>query len=507
MFLLKELIKPIKKLILKETNFQPHLIENITYDSNKVIDNSLFFCLSAEEFNEIGIIPPLQSYKKAIKKGAVAIISDKKQELESTKNITWIQVSNEYLAMALIAKKFYQVALEKSKIIGITGTNGKTTTNQLLDNILSAFKKEVASIGTLGIMYQQRNIFTGLTTPIIIDLYKNLSGYEDPDYLVLELTSHSSHFQRTVSLEFDFLIFTNLTSDHLDFHISWENYKKAKLEYFVRLKMQKKRGIVLINKDDSISEEIIKIVEKNKIYSYSLRNQNADFFAKIIKIDDSGSIYKVFSKGKELGKISIALPGLFNIYNSFACFCTCYLLGFPIKKILEYLANITFITGRFEKILNPLGCNIFVDYAHTSDSLQNILTSISNDFPKKNKKKLLIVFGCGGDRDRQKRPKMGKIAAEWCNEIILTNDNPRKESPQKILKEIYQGIPKEKRKFTTVIPDRRKAIYFALDKLKKDDILLVAGKGHENYQIIGEKKEYFLDKEVILKYFNEKNEK
>lgn len=502
MIKLSILLQEIKPLITETISFFDNNIENLALDYKKIIPNSMFFCVSKEEFVESDIVAPLQSYPQAIKLGAVVLISDQKTKLNLPENVTWIKVSNVYLAMALIAKKFYQSPFENTKIIGITGTNGKTTTNQLLDKLLSFFQQKRATAGTLGIMCQEKNIFTGLTTPFILDLYQHLASFSDLSYLVMEITSHASHFQRTASLEFDLLIFTNLTSDHLDFHLSWKNYKQSKLDYFYALAHQKKKAIALINKDDSTGAELIETMKKKvKIFTYSVRSQNADFSAKILKIDNIGSCYEIFAKENYLGKVHFPMIGLFNVYNSLAAFCACYLLGFPTDKIIQYLEKISQVTGRFEKIPNDYNRNIFVDYAHTSDSLQNVLTTIQTNFIKKSHKKLITVFGCGGERDKRKRPIMGEIATKWSDFVILTNDNPRNESSEQILKEIQSGIPKEKQKIVAVIPDRKQAIYTALQKATVKDVVLIAGKGHENYQIIGNKKNYFLDREVVLDFF------
>lgn len=501
------LLKEIEGLIIAKENFFDYDIQNLAIDYKKVTTNSLFFCISKEEFLEAGIIPPLQSYSWAITQGAIVIVSNAEQNLNISKNIVWIKVCNEYLAMALITKTFYKEPFKNSKIIGITGTNGKTTTNQFIDSVLNSLNKQSASVGTLGIMSDKKNVFIGLTTPFILDLYQHLNLVSDLSYLVMEITSHASHFQRTASLEFDLLIFTNLTSDHLDFHLSWQAYKKSKLDYFSNLYYQKKKAIALINKDDSIGQELMNIVNKNtknKVFTYSLHSPNADFFAKILKINDIGSQYIIYNKSEQLGIVKFPMAGLFNIYNSLAAFCACYLLGFPVVKIIRYLEKTSPVAGRFEKIANDKNQNIFIDYAHTADSLENILSTIQNSIIKKSSKKLIIVFGCGGDRDKKKRPIMGKIAAQWSDFIILTNDNPRTESPDKILADIQVGIPAHKKKITEVTFDRRAAIYNALKKAGNKDVVLIAGKGHENYQIIGNTKSYFLDKEVVLDFFQKK---
>ena len=499
------LLSSITHLVVEKKNYFDCDIKNLAINQKKVTKDSLFFCISREEFTEMNITPPLQSYPQAIKKGVIAVLSSDKQKLNLPKNIVWIKVSDEYLAMALIIKEFYNDLFKNTKIIGITGTNGKTTTNKLLDGIFTSLEKQIASVGTLGIMCQEKNIFTGLTTPLLLDLYQYLAEFQNLDYLVVEITSHASHFQRTASLEFDLLIFTNLTSDHLDFHPSWEDYKQSKLIHFQKLAQQKKKAIALINIDDFEGQKLVKLLNKNKVifYTYSICNKNADFYAKILKITDNSSCYDVFYNGKYFTNIDFPLAGFFNVYNSLASFCASYLLGFSVTDITYHLKTASPVVGRFEKIPNIENKNIFVDYAHTSNSLENVLCTIRSYIIQKSSKKLITVFGCGGDRDKTKRPIMGKIAALWSDFIILTNDNPRTESSQEILEQILIGIPNNKKKNVVIIPDRRKAIYTALEKAEKEDVVLIAGKGHEKYQIIGKQKKYFLDKKVILDFFQQ----
>ena len=499
-------MESITDLIVQKINFCDCVIEKLEMDYRKITPNSLFFCISKEEFVDLNIPHPLTSYPQAIKKGAIVVVSNNKLALTIPKNVVWVKVLDEYLAMALIARKFFQNPFKSTKIIGITGTNGKTTTNQLLASVLTAFQQNTASVGTLGIQYANKNIDTALTTPPILELYQNLSAIGDLSYLVIEVTSHASNFQRTASLEFDLLIFTNLTSDHLDFHLSWENYKQSKLDYFYRLRQQKKSVITLINKDDAMCQEFCEIVIKStrrKIYTYSVKNQNADFFAKILVMNNSSSHYSIFYRGDYLGTMRFQIAGLFNIYNSLATFCSCYLFGFPVEQIICHLEKITNISGRFEKISNNFGIHVFVDYAHTADSLEHVLTTIRQNIIEK-QKKLITLFGCGGDRDKNKRPIMGKIAAKLSDFVVLTSDNPRTESEADILAAIQDGIPSQKQNTTFVIKDRKQAIYFALQMAKPSDLVLIAGKGCETYQIVGNKKNYFSDKKVVLDFFSDK---
>ncbi len=501
---ISSLLQPIQKIIVKKVNFQDQEIHGLALDYRKIRTKNLFFCIEEEEFIEAKIPSPLPNYQKAIQKGAVCILSSKSAKLKIPKHIIWIQVSDAHLAMALIVKKFFQDPFNKTKIIGVTGTNGKTTTSQFIDDILNRLKKNTAVVGTLGIMHKEKNVQTGLTTPLALDLYQILGSDKKDhlEYLVIEITSHGNYYKRVSAIEFDIIIFTNLTQDHLDFHLTWENYKNSKLNYFINLASQKKIAQTLINKDDVHSKDFIQAsnTAKLKNHTYSIKDPDADFFAKILNLVGGKSSFEIFSKGKFLATIHLKIPAIFNIYNALASFCACYLLGFSAKEITSALKNLATVTGRFEIIPNKAGIHVFVDYAHTPDALQNILQAIKKTFPQKRlQRKLICVFGCGGNRDKRKRPLMGKIAANFCDSIVLTSDNPRDELEMTIIKEIQQGISKNFKNLY-LEKNRKKAIFLALKLAKKEDLVLVAGKGHEKFQTIKNKKIPFSDREVILEF-------
>ena len=467
---ISSLLQPIQKIIVKKVNFQDQEIQGLALDYREITEKNLFFCIAEEEFTEVKIPAPLSNYQKAIKNGAVCILSSHKTKLEISKNTVWIQVKDEHLAMALITKKFFQDPFKKTKIIGITGTNGKTTTSQFINDIFNQLKKNTAVAGTLGIMHKKINQYTGLTTPLSLNLYETLTSEKKKklDYLTIEITSHGNYYKRTVGIEFDIVIFTNLTQDHLNFHPSWEHYKESKLNYFTNLSTQKKIAQVLINIDDAHSKDFLQAsrLAKQGIHTYSARDPNADFFAKILKLDGGKSSFKIFNKDQHLGQVNFKIPGLFNVYNALASFCACYLIGISATKTIASLEKVARVPGRFEMIPNDSGIHTFVDYAHTPDSLKNILQAITKTFKKpKTKRNLICVFGCGGNRDKRKRPLMGKIAIDFCDSIILTSDNPRDEAEMTIIKEIQQGIPKNFKNLY-LEKNRKKAIFLAL-KLKK----------------------------------------
>lgn len=501
---LSQLLKPVENYISEKENFQNVTISNLAIDYRKIIAGSLFFCIEDEEFTAASIPVPIQNYKKAIAKGCVVIISNLEIKLELPKNIIWIKVSNEYLTMAIVINTFYQNPFRQTKIIGISGTNGKTTTNQYIYKILKNFKKEIAVSGTLGIHYKQKIIQTGLSTPLAIELFEKLAQPKIKskiEYLTMEITSHSNYYNRVANLDFKLAIFTNLTQDHLDFHTTWENYKKSKIQFFANL--AKKKTIALLNSDDRNTNDFIKAIDSNnvKIYTYGINNQNATFLAKILSSSDKGSVFEIIEKKKYLGTIDLKVPGIFNVYNALAAFCCCYLLKFKPHEIIKNLVKDVNVVGRFEKIPNKLGITIVIDYAHTPDSLENVLRTIKNN-QKNTKKKLITVFGCGGERDSSKRALMGKSASKLSDLVILTNDNPRNESQAIILRDIQIGIPNQLFKKVIIIKNRKAAIIKSLTMAKPKDTVLIAGKGHENYQIIGKKKLPFSDRKVVLEFLN-----
>ena len=504
---LSSLLDSIQKNIVKKTNFKDQEILGLCLDYRKAEEKNLFFALGDEEFENAQIPIALENYKKAIKNGAVCVISNSTVKLEIPKHVVWIQVKDIHVAMAHVSKKFFKNPFEKTKIIGITGTNGKTTTSQFIDSMLEQFKKNTVVMGTLGIMTKEKNVQTGLTTPLALDIFRTFKNDKkhNLEYLVIELSSHGGYYKRTDGLDFDIIVFTNLTQDHLDFHPTLEHYKNTKLGFVVNLKKQKKKAQTIINIDDMHSKDFIQESKNAKVkyHTYSVKDPNADFYAKILKLEDGKSVFEVFNKGKFMSAVCVSIPGIFNVYNVLASFCVCYLLGFSVKKITTALANLSTVEGRFEAVSNNKGISVFVDYAHTPDSLKNILQSMKKTFISKNSnRKLICVFGCGGNRDKRKRPLMGKIAADFCDVVVLTSDNPRNESEMTIIKEIQQGIPKKFKNLHTE-KNRKKAIFFALKIAKKDDLVLVSGKGHEKFQIIKNKKTPFSDRETILKFFSQ----
>lgn len=403
------------------------IIKGITCDSREVKKDYLFVAYKGVEQDGHKFI------LDARKRGAKIIVGE-------TKNCD-IQVKDGREAMALIAANWYGNPAKKLKLIGITGTNGKTSTAQMLTKILKA-----GYIGTINYSYKNIKFPARETTPDAITLHKLLRKFADASakYVVIEATSQGLEQKRLHGLQFEIGIFTNLTQDHLDYHKNFKNYLKAKQILFDQSK------IAVLNKDDPASKKI----KHKKIIWYSKAN------------------------------IKLKMPGEFNKYNAGAALAAAKIL--KIKNI-NIIKKVT-VTGRFE----PVGNRVIIDYAHTPDALENLLKNAH----KITKKKLICVFGCGGDRDKTKRPKMGRIATKICDFVIITSDNPRTENPKKIIKNIVSGISK---KNFEIIENRAKAIKKAIKISQKNDLVVIAGKGHENYQILGNKKIHFDDREQARK--------
>ncbi|MGK0289327.1 MAG: alanine racemase [bacterium] len=497
---------------LEKQSFTVHgneqvLIEKITWDYSVVRENTLYFCLENEEFQENYIHEnSLFHWRDAVDAGATCLVVKKGRILDCPESITRIEVDDVNTAMAWIAKEFYAHPFQQMQVLGVTGTNGKTTTSQLLDSIFQVCEEKTGVIGTIGIFYPNKTEGANhLSNPLATELFAVGSQMADEKVknLLLEITSHGMVFQRTTSIDFDVAIFTNLTQDHLDYHKTFSAYKEAKLSHFRRLGSMDKKAFAIINIDDNAGAEFIQAIPKERIQSgkvqvltYGIRNQEADLVASPKQMTGSFSEFEVFHKGTSLAVIKLPTPGLFNIYNAIASFGATFSLGIPTEKIVQGLETANQVTGRFEKVSYHKDINVYIDYAHTPDSLENILQSVR----PLTKKRLITVFGCGGDRDRTKRSIMGEIAAKLSDIAIVTSDNPRTENPKAIIQEIVQGMKGLDKDQLIIEEDRESAIHQALRTANAGDSVLIAGKGHENYQIIGEKKFPFSDRIVVEEF-------
>ncbi|MGL4732030.1 MAG: UDP-N-acetylmuramoyl-L-alanyl-D-glutamate--2,6-diaminopimelate ligase, partial [Clostridium sp.] len=375
------------------------------------------------------------------------------------------------------------------EVIGVTGTNGKTSITTFLKQILSK-RAQTGLIGTININDGKNEIISKNTTPESIDLqsYFNDMINNNCKYCAMEVSSHSLALNRVGSVNFSIGIFTNLTEDHLDFHKNLEDYRNAKEKLFHKTSIAN-----IINIDDEGGKVIFDNIKKlsTPVYTYGI-NSDADFTASEIKLYPNGVSYKLKTL-TYTDYIYVNIPGKFTVYNTLGVISACYILNIDIETIKDVLKNTPGVKGRFENIKNDEGLTVIVDYAHTPDALENVLNT-SKEFVKG---KIITVVGCGGDRDKTKRPIMGKIAQQKSDISIITSDNPRTESPSLIIKDMLKGIDMDNDNFM-VIEDRKEAIYKAIELANVGDVVMIAGKGHENYQIVGTTKHHFDDKEIAL---------
>lgn len=466
-------------------------IKGIEFDSRKIKDNFIFVAMIGATVDGHNFI------QTAINNGAKMIIVEKEINLSDYKNskdVFFIFVENVRQQLGIIASNYYDFPQNKLKIIGITGTNGKTTSSYILENIL----EKTARIGTTGNRILDKEFATVNTTPESLELIKLLYESEKAgvDYFIMEVSSHALEIGRVNSLSFDSAIFTNLTQDHLDFHKTIENYFNAKKKIFSMMR-ENTKGVV--NIDDEYG---LKIYEENreKYFSISLKDENANFYGKILEYTNDGMKILINCMKKEY-ILEVNLVGEYNLYNILGCVATCISQGLEMDFIVEKLKKLNSVPGRFEIIKNEKNARIVVDFAHTDDGLLNIGYTLKDI----TKNRVITLFGAGGDRDVMKRPKMAQASAKFSDFIILTSDNPRTENPKSILEQIESGLleinyPKEK---YIIIEDREEAIKYAIQNIVNEgDSLLIAGKGHETYQIIGKEKIYFDDREIARKYLN-----
>jgi len=483
-------------------------IRSITWDYQEVGANSLYFCLEEEEFQEGHIhTNALDYWEKAISAGAVCLVARKGAISAKPAGVSLIETDDLNPAMAEIARKFYDDPLSKMKVIGITGTNGKTTTSQMMDSIFAHMGAKTGVIGTIGTFYPSgKQDASHLSNPMATELFKigHQMAREAVEYLTMEVTSHAMAFERNHAIDFDIAVFTNLTQDHLDYHKTLEAYKQSKLKYFRQLGKKSKKAYGIVNIDDGSGVEFIEAIDKHlrvsgkaEVLTYGIRNKDADLVAYPREMTGSDSTFDIYLRGNHLSQVKLPMPGLFNIYNAMAAFGAAFAMGISIEQISEGLANARKVDGRFETVVCPADFDVYVDYAHTPDSLEKILEEIRS----LTRKRVIVVFGCGGDRDRSKRGEMGRIAADLADIIVITSDNPRTEDPNRIIQDIIGGIPADSETQRMVEIDRRQAIYMALETASTDDAVLIAGKGHETYQIIGHTTYPFLDRRVVNDFF------
>lgn len=462
-------------------------INSMTIDSRKAGEGVLFIAMVGMTVDAHKFIP------SAYEKGTRAVITEHPID-NIPDDMTVFQVENARDALAFMAAKFYDFPCSQLNMIGVTGTNGKTSTTYFIESVLNYIKRKTAVIGTVEIRIggKKREIdFATSTTPDTIELNQMLRIMADEkcDDVVMEVSSHSLELKKVKGIDFKVGIFTNLTQDHLDFHKTMENYCNAKAKLFKMCEY----GVV--NADDEWSDKIMADADC-KILTYSI-DKPSDLQAKNIEYLMDRVHFTVNIKGEEAA-FELMVPGRFSVYNGLAAIGAMVSLGVDTADIVEGINNIKGVPGRIQNIPNNKGFNVIVDYAHTPDGLENIINAVK-EFTKG---RIITVFGCGGDRDRTKRPIMGRIVAELSDIPVITSDNPRTEEPEAILKEVEAGVKPITNNYEMIV-DRKAAIKKAVELAKPGDSIIIAGKGHENYQILKDKTIHFDDAEVAAEILGE----
>lgn len=450
-------------------------IENIYCDSKSVTKNSVFICIKGKENDGHNFYKQVENY------GAIAIVCEK--ELDTS--ITQIIVKDSRDSMSTLAAEFYGHADRDMSVIGVTGTNGKTTTTHIIYKILQESGIKSALIGTLGTFYGEKHIETELTTPDPLTLHKQFRDMKNDGVkaVVMEVSAHALYFEKLKGIKFTVGVFTNLTQDHLDFFKDMEEYKNQKIKLFTQYGCK----YVVTNSDDAVGREIANLVES--CISYGIENP-ADIFAIEIKehVENTKFVINLFDL---VYHVQNKMTGRFNVYNVLAAATACCLLGVKPDKIVHGINSMSNVSGRVEKVYQK-DFSVYIDYAHTPDGLKKVLSALKEVCNGK----LICVFGCGGNRDKDKRKKMGVISGKYADYTIITTDNPRCEDPLEIMMEIEKGILSVSKNYL-LIQDRHDAIEYAINMASVGDIILVAGKGCEKYQEVLGIKHLYNDKDTV----------
>lgn len=462
------------------------LIKNVAFDSRKVEQDDLFVALK-------GTVSDGHVYiSDVIAKGAKVIICQEIPEYKES-NVTYVQVDNSNEALAILAANFYGNPSSKLKLVGVTGTNGKTTIASLLYDLFKKAGHKVGLLSTVKILVDETEFTATHTTPdsITINKYLNDMVVEGVEFCFMEVSSHGIDQKRSAGLDFDGGIFTNLSHDHLDYHSSFAEYRDVKKSFFDKLP---KSAFALVNIDDKNGGVMLQNTKAKKI-TYALKTM-ADYKAKILENQLNGLLLNINNN-----EVWARLIGNFNAYNLLAIYATAELLGMDTLESLRLLSELESVSGRFEYMVSDHGITAIVDYAHTPDALKNVLETINTI--RTFNEKVITVVGCGGDRDKTKRPKMAHIASALSDQAIFTSDNPRTEDPAAIIAEMEAGVEPQNYKKTLSIVDRKQAIKTASQLADTGDILLIAGKGHETYQEVNGVKTDFDDYKIVTTILKE----
>ncbi|NLO75387.1 MAG: UDP-N-acetylmuramoyl-L-alanyl-D-glutamate--2,6-diaminopimelate ligase [Clostridia bacterium] len=483
--ILKELIKHTK-VLASGGNLDVN-ISDLTNDSREIKSHTLFVAIPGLKTDGHQFI------KEAIKKKAVATIIENSSY--RSEEYTWVQVPNSRKALADLSAALYGFPSQRLNIIGVTGTNGKTTTTNLIAAILEDAGHLPGLVGTIENRIGKKVLPVSHTTPEAHNLQKLFKLFlsEGADYGVMEVSSHALEMQRVRGTDFDIAVFTNLSQEHLDFHEDMESYLLAKGKLFSSLgcnTQKTRRKFAILNADDPYVQYLAEMT-RVPIITYGIEHE-ADVKAEKIEVSSAGVKFNLKYTDRQI-PVKLKLTGLFNVYNSLAAIAVGLVEGISIEGIIASLEKITGIPGRFESINGGNDYTVIVDYSHTPDSLENCLKT-AKEFARG---RIITVFGCGGERDRTKRPVMGEVAGRYSDLVIVTSDNPRCEDPEAIIDEIIPGLEKGAiAKPYLRITDRREAIFRAVQEALPDDIIIIAGKGHEDYQLIGKQVLPFDDREV-----------
>ena len=477
---IQKLMEKIEYQVIQKGEEQE--VTALVYDSRKVTPGACFACESGLMFDGTTFL------EAAREKGAVLAIMEKQPE-QHPEGLTMLLVSDVRLAMAQMAANFYAHVLDQMQLIGMTGTNGKTTTSTLMHHVFMENGQPCGLIGTNENRIGNEHRKATHTTPYPFDLYPLFEEMKKAGMkkVVMEVSSHALSQHRVEKIQYQIGMFTNLSQDHLDYHKTMEEYLKAKCKLFYQ------SDIGLINGDDAAAETILQ-TKACPFVTFGLEPER-DYRAENVEMDGSGLSYDWYYHDKKLGRIVYPVPGKFNVYNTLAAASACHLTGIGAEQIIASLdVKKAFVPGRFQMFRGKDGVTAVVDYAHTPDGLANVLETAA-EFTKG---RIITVFGCGGDRDPKKRPIMGEIAGKMSQYCLITSDNPRTEDPEAIIDEVEKGLkptgcPYER------IADRKAAIARAIQMAQPEDVVMVAGKGHEDYQIIGREKIHLDDREEVEK--------
>lgn len=458
-------------------------IKDITADSRQVEEGYLFVCIKGASFDGHSVA------EEMLQKGAAAVVCEHDLGLENQ-----VIVEDTRMAYSPICAAFFGNPADSLKLIGLTGTNGKTTTTFLIKQILENVGKKCGLIGTVQNMVGSEIYPAHYTTPDPYELQSLFRKMVDAscEYCIMEVSSQALAQGRVEGIHFYIGAFTNLTQDHLDYHKTWENYFEAKKLLF------KACDIAVTNVDDEYG---LKIVDgcACKVVTYGVDNMKADYTARNVRFSSEGVKYDLI--GEKIGRVNCPIPGRFSVYNSLSATSVALTLGVDFTDVLEAISKSNGVKGRIEVVPTPnQDYTVIIDYAHSPDGLENIISSLKEIA----KGRVVTVFGCGGDRDKTKRPKMGKIAADLSDFCVVTSDNPRSENPSDIIKDILEGMKDSKTPYK-VVENRKEAIAWAMKNAKKDDIILLAGKGHETYQILPTGTIHFDEREAVAEVLEELN--